>query len=228
VRVSALNPGGKDQVNRPDKEWPLTGTNYQKLYLDTSSGKLLPEAVAQESSVRYKADDGISDVSFTIDIEKDTDFIGYVSLRLWVEAENSDDADIFVLVHKLDASGKLLTGGHGFVGPDGRLRASHRELDAKRSTPYFPYHPHRKEDLLKPGQIVPLDIEIRPIGMHWSAGEQLRLVVGGYNILGRLRARPAGMNLPGPVTHNEGYHVIYTGGRYDSYLLMPEAGRVSE
>lgn len=221
VRLSVLNPGGTDQVNRPEKEWPLAGTKYEKFYLDTSSGKLIHKPVANESSIRYKADDGHSEVTFDIDFKKDTAFIGYVKLHLWVEAESANDADIFVLVHKLDAKGRPMTGGYGFVGPDGRLRASHRKLDTKRSTPWFPYHPHREEELLKPGEIIPLDIEIRPIGMHWKAGEKLRLILAGYNILSRFHTGPLNMDLPAPVTRNKGCHIIHTGGRYDSYLQLP-------
>lgn len=222
VRLSILDPGGTDQVNRLEKDWPLPGTKYEKLYLDALNRTLTPEPVIKESSFRYKADDGQSEVTFTIDFKKDTEFIGYVSLRLWVEAESANDADIFVLVHKLDASGKPVNGGWGFIGPDGRLRASHRKLDTKRSTPWFPYHPHDKEELLKPGQIVPLDIEIRPIGMKWRVGEQLHLIIAGYNVLGRFRqGGPGGMVLAPPLTHNEGYYIIHTGGRYESYLLMP-------
>lgn len=222
VRLSVLNPGGTDQVNRAEKDWPLTRTKYEKFYLDATNSRLTPKPVAQEASVRYKSDNGQSEVTFTIDFKKDAEFIGYVSLHLWVEPESADDADIFVLLHKLDVKGKPLMGGFGFIGPDGRLRASHRRLDTKRSTPWLPYHPHDKEELLKPGQPIPVDIEIRPLGMHWHAGEQLELIVAGYNILGRFRqALPGGMNLPGPETRNKGYHIIHTGGRYDSYLLMP-------
>jgi uncharacterized protein len=102
------------------------------------------------------------------------------------------------------------------------LRASHRRLDSSRSTPWFPYHPHDREELLQAGQVVPLDIEIRPLGMRWHGGEKLELIVAGYNVLGGYRQGiPGGGNLPGPLTRNKGTHTIYAGGRYDSYLLMP-------
>jgi uncharacterized protein len=221
VRLSVLNPGGIDQVNRPEKDWPLAGTKYEKFYLDGSSGTLVNQLPVQESSQRYQSDDDKGEVSFVMDIKKDTDFLGYVKLHLWVEAESADDADIFVAVHKLDAGGNPLVGGFGVAGPDGRLRASHRKLDTKRSTPWLPIHPHREEERLKPGEAVPLEIEIRPIGMHWKAGEKLELIVAGYNVLGRLRKGHLNFNLPGPVVRNKGFHVIHTGGRYDSYLQLP-------
>jgi predicted acyl esterase len=222
VRLSILDPGGTDQVNCAEKDWPLSRTRYEKLYLDASKGIMSPSPVANESSVRYKADDNQSEATFTFDFKKDTELIGYVSLHLWIETDSADDADLFVLLNKLDAAGTPVLGGFGFVGPDGRLRASHRRLDTLRSTPWLPYHPHDREELLKPGQTIPLDIEIRPIGMSWHTGEKLQLIVSGYNILNRFRkGLPGGMNLPGPETRNKGYHIIHTGGRYDSYLLMP-------
>ena len=222
VRLSILDPGGADQVNRPEEEWPLARTRYEKFYLDAAKGTLSPTPVAKESLARYRSDDNQGELAFTISFEKDIQFAGYVSLRLWIETDNSDDADLFVLVHKLNAVGKPVLGGFGFVGPDGRLRASHRRLDSSRSTPWFPFHPHDREELLKTGQAVPVDIEIRPLGMRWHAGEKLRLVVAGYNVLGRYRkGSPGGMGLPGLATRNRGYHTIHTGGRYDSCLLMP-------
>jgi hypothetical protein len=175
--------------------------------------------------VRYKADNNQDEVNFAIEFQKDTEFAGYVSLHLWIETDIADDADIFVLLQKLDFDDKPVQGGYGFIGPDGRLRASHRKLDTSRSTPWFPYHPHDQEEPLTPGQPVPIDIEIRPIGMCWHKGEKLKLTIAGYNVLGRFRqGPPGGTNLPGPATRNKGNHIIHTGGGYDSYLLMPRVG----
>jgi len=217
-----LDPGGTDIVNRPEKEWPLARTRYERLYLNAASATLTPVPVIEESTVRYKADDNRSEATFSIHFKEDVEFTGYVSLHLWIEADGNNDADIFVLLQKLDAEGNPVFGGYGYVGPDGRLRASHRALDYTRSTPWFPYHPHDHEELLEPGQVVPLDIEIRPLGIRWHAGEKLQLVVAGYNVLGRFRKGPPGStNMAGPLTRNKGYHIIHTGGRYDSYLLMP-------
>lgn len=44
-----------------------------------------------------------------------------------------------------------------------------------------------------------------------------------YNVLVQFRqATPDGMSMAPPVTHNEGYHIIHTGGRYEVYLFMPK------
>ncbi len=223
VRLSVLDPGGTDTVNRPEKEWPLERTRYQKLYLDAAGNTLSQEAPAGESSVGYRSDDAQDEARFTIVFDEDTEYAGYASLHLWVETDIADDADIFVLLHKLDAAGRHVPGGYGFTGPDGRLRASHRRLDASRSNPWFAYHTHESEEPLEPGRAVPLDIAIRPLGMRWHKGEKLELIIAGVNPMNRFRqGGPGGMAMPGPVTKNTGRHIVCTGGKYDSFLLLPQ------
>ena len=104
-----------------------------------------------------------------------------------------------------------------YLGPNGRLRVSHRETDPERSFPWLPLHRHRVEQFLKPGEIVPCDIPIWPTGIMCHAGEQLRLTVAGFNPI------PFHLpGIPGPVTRNKGDHIIHTGGERDSYLLVPK------
>ena len=64
----------------------------------------------------------------------------------------------------------------------GWLRVSHRELDKDKSTPYQPYHKHEREIKLKPGEIVPVEIEIWPSSTLFERGEKLRVVVQGSDI----------------------------------------------
>jgi len=80
----------------------------------------------------------------------------------------------------------------------------------------LPYHTHKREKLLRAGEIVSCEIPLWPTGMIWHKGEQLRILIAGYN--------PIAFHIPGipgPITRNKGYHIIYTGGKYDSYLLIP-------
>lgn len=218
VRLTVLDPGGVDQINRPENEFPLARTRYQPLYLDASTGRLSQESVRHESAIRYKVDSKEQAV-FTIRFNHDTELTGYMKLRLWVEAIGSDDMDLFVFVQKLDAQGKFLPAlvlGQPNFGANGRVRVSHRELDPGRSTPAEPYLTHIKEERLNPGEIVPVEIPIWPTSMVWHSGEQLRVVVTGYNLAGRHIP-----GLPEPMLRNKGEHVIHTGGKYDSHLLVP-------
>lgn len=218
VRIDVMDYGDVDfELRRPEKEFPLARTRYTKLFLDAKSRRLLPEPVEQESMVRYDATGGLA--TFTIKFQEDTELTGYMKLRLWVEAESADDMDLFVTVQKLSDEGEFVPFrimGEPHPGFPGRLRVSHRELDEELSTPYQPIHTHRREQLLKPGEIVPVDIEIWPSSVMWHAGEQLRVVVSGHYLREPGWFEPFTWDL-----RNRGCHIIHTGGQYDSHLLVP-------
>ncbi|NLY39526.1 MAG: CocE/NonD family hydrolase [Firmicutes bacterium] len=224
VRLSILDPGGRDIVNRPEKEFPLLRTEYVKLYLDASTGLLSPGPVAKESKARYRSDDEQGKATFTIRFTEDTELTGFMKLRLWVEADGADDMDLFVYVEKLDEQGNLLSPmvlGHPCPGAQGMLRVSHRELDEEKSTPYKPYLSHRQEQLLHDGEIVPVDIEIWPMGMIWHKGQQLRLTIQGFGKSWMDDLLP-GIKMFNYHLRNRGDHIIHTGGKYESYLLVPK------
>jgi hypothetical protein len=246
VRLSVLDPCGVDEINRPENEFPLARTQYKSLYLDGRSGMLSPNPVTEESLVRYAADDGKGQAVFNIRFDEEIELTGYMKLRLWVEANGSNDMDLFVKVQKLGRGGSPLSSpvitppnpvarcfvkllwsfkvkklaSLFFTGATGRLRVSHRQFDPERSTPWEPYLTHRVEELLSPGQVVPVDLSIWPVGMRWHGGEQLRLIIAGYTL--------TPVPLPGmkpPNLRNKGEHIIHTGGKYDSHLLVPKIPR---
>ena len=76
--------------------------------------------------------------------------------------------------------------------------------------------PFDREQRLRYGETVPVEIEIPPMAMRWHAGEQLRLLVAGYNM------QSPEFNFLAPTkTLNKGRTVLHVGGRYDSHLLAP-------
>jgi predicted acyl esterase len=64
---------------------------------------------------------------------------------------------------------------------EGYLRASHRELDAARSTPGSPYHTHTDPAPIVPGRFYDYDIGIWPTGYRLAAGHRLQLQVTTYD-----------------------------------------------
>jgi predicted acyl esterase len=99
----------------------------------------------------------------------------------------------------------------------GQTRVSLREVDEKHPhhSEFQPWHPFKNPQKLKPGEIVPVEIEIYPSSRVWHAGEQLQVEVSGH--YARIDwFEPFDWN-----TCNKGLHVIHTGGQYDSYLLVP-------
>jgi putative CocE/NonD family hydrolase len=210
-------------TERVEAEWPLARTEYTPFYLDASSGSLSAVPVREESSTSYEATNGQAVFSHTF--AQDTELTGYFTLKLWVEAEGADDMDLFASVQKFDAAGALVNFyyitrfkfGHA---AHGWLRVSHRELDVAKSKPYQPHHPHQREELLAPGEIVPVEIEIWPSSTLFRAGEQMRVVVMGKDPF-PLSEEPGVSIALHPVTRNAGRHVIHTGGRHDSHILLP-------
>ena len=209
-----------------ENEWPISRTQYTKLYLDTKTGSLKRQSVSQEQSFSYDARSegpGPHRAQFDLAFDKSTELIGHMNLKLWMAPDGADDMDIFVAIQKLDPAGNLVPfafWSHFDDGPValGWLRASHRELDETKSTAYQPVLVHRRELKIENGAIVPLEIEIWPSGTRFEAGEQLRLVVQGVDVYQYPKPTMADRHED---TVNRGRHVIYAGGRYDSHLLVP-------
>jgi hypothetical protein len=220
VRLAVIDPGGADVVDRAEDELPLARQQERAFYLDAETGRLATTPAQKESKISYPSDDNKGKAVFTIPFDKETEITGFIKLRLWVEAETASDMDLFATVSKLDAGGKPLTqknSEHPYWESDGRLRVSERQLDQKASTPLQPVHTHRVIEPLKPGEIVPVEIQIWPMGMIFHPGQQLQLVIAGYD----LSAPGRGHDRPIPHAQNKGIHIIHTGGKYDSYLLAP-------
>lgn len=217
VRLSVMNPGGQDVINRPETEFPLKRTTFKALYLDASTGKLTASAPAKKSFTNYESTSGA--VSFTWRFDRRTEVTGYMKLRLWVQADGANDMDLFVYGRKLSAEGEFIPAmilDQPHPGSQGWLRVSHRDLDSERSTPSEPYLTHRREQLLRPGQIVSVDIGIWPTSMIWETGQQLEVLIAG-----RFMRDPKWFEPFGYETRNAGTHILHTGGSYDAHLLVP-------
>ena len=207
---------------RDEADWPLARTDYRPLYLDAGQGALSPQAPAAEAQQSYDTQTGKA--TFAMRFDEPTELTGHIKLRLWVEADGSDDMDLFVGLDKLDAQGERVPFTFYALYDDGPLalgwlRASHRELDDAQSTPFRPVHTHRREQPLQPGVPVPLDIEIWPTSVRFEAGEGLRLTVQGRDIYDVDKYNLAFARHDD--LRNAGTHIIRSGGTYDSHLLLP-------
>ena len=204
-------------------DFPLPGTQYRALYLDTSKGTLSEDPVKAEGSVRYSAKKNAAErdrAEFTFTFKERTELVGNMKLKLWVSAEGADDVDLEVGLKKFDRDGNEVFFAdfnhmeNGMVA-SGWLRVSHRELDEAKSTPQQPWLRHERIQKLKAGEIVPAEVEILPSGTAFEAGDELRLIVQGHEIL-QFAYRNHHED-----TVNAGHHVLHAGGKYDSHLLVP-------
>ncbi|MGO9681962.1 MAG: CocE/NonD family hydrolase [Beijerinckiaceae bacterium] len=227
VRLTVLDPGNGDEVNRAEQEFPLTRQTLIPLYLSADDGKqvLQRDRFPTDATCLYDSADRAG-TTFRITFEKDVEITGYIKLKLWVETPDSDDMDIFAFAKKIDRKGQeqqtQVVTGRGHVGANGRLRVSLRAIDAARSTPSEPFQTFDKVEKLKPGEVVPVEIGFWPYSMRWRAGETLELVITGVDQC----VRPEFPQIPPIPTLNKGRHIVHCGGQYDSHLLLPVIGNL--
>jgi hypothetical protein len=226
-------------VERLENEWPLKRTQWTKLYLDPA-GRLAANKPANKKSVlRFEAmGDGVTFI--TAPLERETEITGPSAVKLYMSSSTTD-ADIFVVlrVFSLDLKEVVFQGAidpHTPIG-QGWLRASHRQLDKKLSKPYRPYHTHSKKRLLKPGEVVALDIEIWPTSIVVPAGYRIALTIRGKDYVysggsgGRLSNFKNELTGCGPFLHDDprdrppqvfaGVTGLHFGGAARPYLLLP-------
>ena len=235
VRYSLMDLEGNDRTGMAAKAFPPPDFQVAKFYLDATSNSLVTGDTPAVGAASYDGEAEEGRATFLLRVDKQTEFVGYPKLRVWVEADGNDDIDLFAFVQKLDADGRQLEqitvpndgpamqgitrdGASilNYKGSNGRLRASLRHLDEAASTDEIPAHTFDLVEKLGPGEMVELDIDMFPVGLVLYPGEQLRLVVSGTNIVGG--PMPGVPNVP---NCNRGRHVIHTGGERASYLQVP-------
>ena len=238
---------GHDEIEwRHENEWPLARTQWTKFYFDLRNsgeepraGTLVASSPADSSSCTYPATSmgsmgstsaassqvmgggikpGMGLALETPPLEQDTEVTGPLSASFWVSS-TTEDMDLFLTLRNFDAEGNevLETGQQGTPVPvaKGWLRVSHRELDPELSLPYRPYHKHTRRLFLSPGKIVKVDVEIWPTSMVFRKGHRIRLDIQPRDGVG------SQSYMHYHADYNSGANSIYSGGEYESYLLLP-------
>jgi predicted acyl esterase len=226
-------------VERAEHEWPLKRTKWTKLYLDSVDGSLRGKQPVQKAAVNFAATgDGVT--FLTAPMPSETEITGPSSLRLFVSSSTTD-ADLFIVLRVFSPELKEVV-FQGAIDPhtpigQGWLRASHRKLDKKLSTPYRPYHTHDRKQPLKPSEVVELDIEIWPTSIVVPAGYRIALTVRGKDYVyggasgGRLSNFKNELTGCGPFLHDDprdrppeifgGVTTLHFGRGQEPFLLLP-------
>ena len=249
VRYTVLDLATGNNSKRQSDTWPAVPTKTLSLYLDAENGTLsetLPQKQNQSSydaTGRKKTDCA----KFTYRITKEMEIHGPSNLRFWVSTSEGNDLDLYACLYIVDEQGKIpfhvvfpgnekklrlmakfipkfkqLPGGAIYSGPNGRLRVSHRALDTNKSTELEPYLTHEKEEPIKAGAPVQVDLGMWPTAMQLHPGQTLVLEVAGFvsGPVAEARATDAKLeNIPQSV--NCGWHTVHTGGRHKSVLFLP-------
>ncbi|KAF2102969.1 X-Pro dipeptidyl-peptidase protein [Rhizodiscina lignyota] len=226
---------------REEREWPIARTEYVRFYL-TQDSRLTTDRPARESpksAVTYKALGSVTKpefVTFLASFKTETEITGHIAAHLNVSVSPCDeqpdqvpsDMDIFVTLRHLDAKGKeiLYTGAVGDPVPvtKGWLRCSLRKTDEIHSQhrSYLPYRQYfsTDEELLEPGIIYAVDVEIWPTNVIMSEGDTLVLEVasgdtGGSGLFRHENTTDRSTERFG------GLNTIHFGEGVENYLQLP-------
>ena len=206
---------------RFENEWPIARTRYTRYYLTTQKAGAVADAMydlrldktpaANDGKITFpsgpeayqRARNDQPMVTFVTEpLAEDVEVTGHINLVMWVSSE-TDDMDVFAYLRDMAPDGKVETATRGI------LKVSHRKLDPGLSTPYRPYHSHDEEQKLKPGEIVPIEVEILPTSMVFRKGHRIRLDVQPHDGEHYFAAYKLKDNS------------VYTGPGHPSYVLLP-------
>ena len=248
VRHSLLGFNRDCVVNRPESTYPPPKMRHRRFFLDATSASMTEKSVPlQNTTADYQSDSWDDDgAHFSHKFDTYTELIGYSQVHLYMSCPDNDDMDVYVICRKLNANGQPLDqlavpleslpkgiaaddvpnlNVFKYLGPNGRLRASHCALgqdprltsgQAAMLAPAEAWHPHDREDKVGPRQIVCLAIPLWPSGIVFEAGESIRLEVKGHEVT--LPEFPALSQAPKNL--NRGRHVIHTGANYPSSIVL--------
>ena len=226
VRVEVREDADTVTGVRGATHWPPPGTSWSNLHLDARSGALSDAPVPAGSMAwRTRRDT----VSFRWRFDADTEVVGPMAARLWVELPEGGDVSLFVGVAKVrDGRQVGFEGSYGFRGDlvtHGMLKASHRRLDSELSQEARPVAAHTVSEPLAPGEVVPVDVELLPSATLFRAGEELRLDVRGRWFFPQ---NPLTGQFPvGYQQSRAATCVLHTGDEHDSRLHIPISTRAS-
>jgi uncharacterized protein len=225
-------------VERAEREWPLSRTQWTTYYLDAASQALTTSPPSPGQTEYSAKGDGVT--FSTPALSSETEVTGPITAKLFISSTTSD-ADLFLIVRVFDPQGGEVT-FMGALDPNtpiaqGWLRASHRKLEPRQSLPYRPYHSHDELQPLRPGNIYELDVEIWPTCIVVPAGYRIALTVRGkdYEYGGELSDFAKSFHYAhrgvGPFQHEDprdrpqyvygGNVTLCSGGDRASYVILP-------
>lgn len=204
----------------------------RQLFLNPD-GKLSTDKASSGGKLQYQADTTDS-ISFTYEFPSRTVLCGPSTLSVDIAAPDHNDLDVYTHVFKASNDGTILSHKNiptsdslsveqefqitnnrifRYWGPQGMLRASQRHVSPEKSGKTWKTLSHERVQLVSPGEVVRLDVQLWPTGIVFEAGEKLVLKIGGEKL-----GVPALPHLPNEPNKNRGKHIVHVGGKSDSHF----------
>ena len=203
---------GEDEWISAD-EYPVKGTRWIpfNLHENKSLGEMEPWPEAKSAFYEDNPKKRGNLKYYSAPIVEKTEVIGPPVLNLFASCTNSDMI-LRATIYDVDPSGKEIELNNGW------LKASHRELDAKKSKPWLPVHTHTNPQALTPGEVYEFSLDIWPIANLFKPGHRIMLKISSSD------DPPDNLYQVGHehlVSQSSNTVTIYHNARYPSHLLMP-------
>lgn len=203
---------------RYEKEWPLKGIEYTRCYLRRWEGLSFepelhqpePDCFLQQPLHLSNKRDSVKYLSPALPADMET--IGPAAFHLFASIDQ-DDTNWIVKLSDVAPTGKETTMAKGW------LKASHRALDATRSKPYNPYHPHTRAEPVNPGEINEYAIGLSNIVNVFKTGHRIKLEIESLE-----SPRDPEIQIhyhPHLNSSRTTLHKIFRNREYQSHLVLP-------
>ena len=219
--VSVFVEGSRRYVT--GEQFPPKDVEHRALYLRPRRA-LSPQP--EPMGAEHAAPDGFYQAPLTVTdtveilswstppFEEPTEMIGTGAAHLFAEIDQ-DDTNFILRLWDYSPGGarQLVTTGY--------LKASHRELDAARTTEGNPYHPHTRAVPVQPGAVEEYVVRLYPFAATFLPGHRLVVELSNDEPLAdehNALLPPDAFHLPvgRPVTHK-----IYRDAQHPSRLVLP-------
>lgn len=178
--------------------------------------------------------------AFSLTFARYTELSGLPWAKLFASCNESDDMDIHVMIRKHGVTGKLLEHANysmpvpiqqvpnanvpKYQGTNGMARASLQvSLEPKTHPDDYPVLRNDKAEKIQPGETIPVEIPIWPIGMTFGPGEGITVIISGHDLKlpEVIPPFPVSLALKMCNDENRGTHRIHSGGDVASFVMIP-------
>jgi predicted acyl esterase len=210
--VKIFIPGANEWLMADD--FPVPGTKFIPFNLHYNN-RMLCEIEPWPDALSYSYPDSPEErgqlVYSSAPMVENTEVAGPIALNLYASCRGTD-MNFFIGLYDTDPEGNetRLT--------EGWLKASHRELDPKRSKPWHPVHTHINPKPVVPGQVYEFNIALFPTANLFKAGHRIVLKISSADEQPKSLFQEGMYHLISQVNNTI---TIYHNAQYPSHLLLP-------